>query len=76
MSILAQADLATAVSAAMTGRGRGPADMSETKVSSIVLPLTFIDGRVLPIDRRVHAAELSSEFSTQAAFGCLGDRTS
>ena len=68
MSILAQADLATAVSAATIRCGPGSADMSETTVPSSVRLLT------LPCER-VLAADSSSEFSTLATFGCLGEQT-
>ena len=68
MSILAQADPATAVLAAMERRGAEAADMSETAPIANVLPLTF------PA-RRDAATDLSSEFSTQTTLRCLGERT-
>jgi hypothetical protein len=72
MSILAQADPATAVVAAAERRGVEAADMSETAPLANVLPLTF------PA-RRDAASNLSSEESSEdsmcATFGSLGEIT-
>jgi hypothetical protein len=68
MSILAQADLDTAVAAARMQRDAESADMSETTLPATVLVQTFPD-------ERARRAYLSSEFSTPLTFGCLGEKT-
>jgi hypothetical protein len=68
MSILAQADLDTAVAAARMQRDAESADMSETTSPATVSVLT-IPGE------RAQRAHFSSEFSTPLTFGCLGEKT-